>query len=94
MAIIGQKRRGAGLGQKLPQQIAEVGNKIYSGFRDGMIYGGGLAKNSAKSYLEGREELKKLGINPTDNAYVNAGDKLAGVGLIGGTIVEGIGRSM
>ena len=32
MAIIGQKRRGAGLGQKLPQQIAEVGNKIYSGF--------------------------------------------------------------
>ena len=38
MAIIGQKRRGFGIGQKLPQQIAEVGNKIYSGFRDGMIY--------------------------------------------------------
>ena len=93
MIGLGQKRRGRLIGEKVPQQLFAMGSKVYTGIKDGLTYGGGALKDSSQGYLDSREQMKKMGLT-TDNKYVAMADKAAAVGVVGGTVAEGIGRAM
>lgn len=78
------------IGQKNMAGVRGIGTKLYSGLKSFLSHGGAGVKNASSAYLDARSKVPVPAVNPTMKAM----DVGAGVGYVGGSVAESIGKAM